>query len=174
MTALVVPDGLPLLIDGEGDSPADGGCLMQFVSYIADESWTTSPWQVHRMLASVAIYCNDSSSDAGRPLLAQLAPDLIGTEYTSDTLENALTAWVSANVRTRALLRSLIGCADNPIHDLWLYDYLKRTIAVYCAMRDREHAPDGYPPRCGSPVTPEQWAAGLSVMGVASPVPSHS
>ena len=80
MSAIHVPAGLPMLRKGVGDTPADGGCLVQIASYLHDgRSWSDETPCVHPVLRRLAIYVNDAVSDEVRSLLAPLAADLVGT-----------------------------------------------------------------------------------------------
>jgi len=73
-----LPDTLPVLSRGRHLDPADGGCLMEVASVLAGERWSDSPRCTHPVLAAVARLVNDSVSDAARPQLAALVPDLVG------------------------------------------------------------------------------------------------
>ena len=76
-----LPAGLPDLISGAGDSPEEGGCVMQAAAWLASngEQWTDAPACVHRVLRRVAINVNDSVSTATRRQLWPLIPRLLGT-----------------------------------------------------------------------------------------------
>ncbi|NNG36920.1 hypothetical protein [Nakamurella aerolata] len=77
---MTIPNFMPLLRKGIGKIPAEGGCLVQVASYLADGlSWTDQTPCVHPVLRSLAIAVNDRVSDAVRPTLAPLAVDLVGT-----------------------------------------------------------------------------------------------
>ncbi len=71
-----VPDGLPQLRAGAHSSPDDGACLMEYVSLLAGTRFGDHPSCTDPTLAALARFVNDASSDAGRPELALLAPDL--------------------------------------------------------------------------------------------------
>jgi hypothetical protein len=51
---------------------------MEFASLLAGERWSDHPACTHPLLAAVARHVNDSTSDAGRPRLADLIPSVIG------------------------------------------------------------------------------------------------
>lgn len=77
---MAIPDILPNLIAGEGDSPENGGCLLQVASFIYDgESWTDHPKCVHPLLIELGIWVNDETTDDARPLLARSLPYLLET-----------------------------------------------------------------------------------------------
>lgn len=73
------PEHLPILSRGAHNDPADGACLMEYVSLLAGERFSDRPTCTHPLLAQVARLVNDTSPDAVRHELAPLAPELIGT-----------------------------------------------------------------------------------------------
>ena len=87
------PDLMPLLRKGTGETPADGGCLVQVAGYLADgHSWVDDTPCVHPVLRLLAIVVNDLVSDVVRPRLAVVAPDLIGTGPGPDGVEGRVLA----------------------------------------------------------------------------------
>jgi hypothetical protein len=72
------PELLPVLSRGKHRSPRKGACFMEFASLLAGERWSDHPTCTHPLLATVARHVNDSTSDAGRPRLAELIPSVIG------------------------------------------------------------------------------------------------
>ncbi len=113
-----VPAGLPLLQQGAGESPEDGGCLIQVASYLHDgQSWTDSTPCVHPILRSAAIRVNDYVSDAYRPLLAPLAADLVGTGPGPEGLPGRvlsvrLATWVAEQVAHLQRAEDQAGAAE--------------------------------------------------------------
>jgi hypothetical protein len=73
-----VPDLLPMLSRGRHRNPRKGACFMELVSFLAGERWSDHPSCTHPLLAGLARYVNDRTSDAGRPQLAPLIPSVIG------------------------------------------------------------------------------------------------
>jgi hypothetical protein len=73
-----VPQLLPVLSRGRHRSPRKGACFMEMASYLAGERWSDHPACTHPLLAALARYVNDCTSDAGRPRLAVLIPSVIG------------------------------------------------------------------------------------------------
>jgi hypothetical protein len=73
-----LPELLPMLSRGKHRSPRKGACFMEFASMLAGERWSDHPACTHPLLASVARHVNDTTSDAGRPRLADLIPSVIG------------------------------------------------------------------------------------------------
>ncbi|MCE3556175.1 hypothetical protein LWC33_32630 [Pseudonocardia sp. RS11V-5] len=72
------PHGLPLLTRGSHQGPANGSCLMEYVSVLAGTSFSDHPRCTHPALATVARMVNDQiGDDELRSRLALLAPDLI-------------------------------------------------------------------------------------------------
>jgi hypothetical protein len=73
-----VPQVLPMLSRGRHRSPRRGACFMEMASYLAGQRWSDHPACTHPLLAALARYVNDCTSDAGRPRLAVLIPSVIG------------------------------------------------------------------------------------------------
>src|SRR3954449_8729756 len=93
-----IPDGLPQLQAGSHLAPEDGACLMEYVSVLAGTTFSDHPGCTDPTLAALARLVNDSCSDAGRPLLAVLAPDLAATPRADAR-------------RTAAVVRAAVGAA---------------------------------------------------------------
>lgn len=75
----IPPAGLPVLTIGSHRRPEQGSCLMEYVSVLAGCRFSDRPPCTHPQLAVLAQRVNDTTSGAGRPRLALLAPALIGT-----------------------------------------------------------------------------------------------
>lgn len=93
-----LPAGLPELRPGAHLLPEDGACLMEYVSVLAGTTFSDHPRCTDPTLAALARLVNDSCSDAGRPLLAVLAPDLAATPRADAR-------------RTAAVVRAAVGAA---------------------------------------------------------------
>lgn len=76
----VVPDLLPVLSRGKHRTPTQGGCFMEFASWLAGEPWSDHPGCTHPLLASLARMVNDAVSDDHRPQLAPLVPMVVGLD----------------------------------------------------------------------------------------------
>lgn len=74
------PDVVPVLSRGKHRRPRDGGCFMEFASYLAGEKWSDHPACTHPLLASLARLVNDETSDHGRARLAPLIPEVVGLQ----------------------------------------------------------------------------------------------
>jgi hypothetical protein len=72
---------MPNLIHGAGDTPAEGGCIMQAIAWLDShgEKWSDAPDCVHPVLRKVAIWVNDSVDTLHRRQLWPLVPRLMGT-----------------------------------------------------------------------------------------------
>jgi hypothetical protein len=90
---------LPLLSPGKHRNPRKGACFMELASFLAGDRWCDRPACTHRMLAAVARYVNDCTTDAGRQRLATLIPSVIG--LTSDDLR--VDAQITLRCATTAL-----------------------------------------------------------------------
>jgi hypothetical protein len=82
MSAVRVPEMMPLLSRGKHRRPRNGACFMELASFVAGEPWSDHPACTHPLLASLARLVNDATSDDARQHLAPLIPDVIG--LTSD------------------------------------------------------------------------------------------
>jgi hypothetical protein len=72
---------VPFLRAGVGQSPQEGGCIMQVISWIAHNgAWSDTPLCVLPCLRDIAIEVNDAASDEERQRLLDLAPRLINTQ----------------------------------------------------------------------------------------------
>jgi hypothetical protein len=162
---LVIPDFLPLLKAGPGKSPEHGGCLMQFVSYLWRGEWTDRPECTNYYLGGQAIFVNDSISHRARPALAKFAPDLIGTSYSSISLNKKLHDYIA---RQRDMLywccddalKANVGCV---FWDQALTKYLADCIAFYRQLRQVEKR---RAPRIV--IEPDTWVGAVSLVGAAA------
>lgn len=84
------PEHLPILSRGAHNDPADGACLMEYVSLLAGEQFSDRPSCTHPLLAQIARLVNDTSPDKMRHDLAPLAPGLIGTSGADPRIAPAL------------------------------------------------------------------------------------
>jgi hypothetical protein len=73
-------ESLPVLARGKHRNPRKGACFMEFASLLAGERWSDHPRCTHPLLGALARSVNDCTTDEGRPQLATLIPDVIGTE----------------------------------------------------------------------------------------------
>jgi hypothetical protein len=64
---------------GQHHSLEEGGCVMEFASWLAGEPHSDTPSCVDGTIRAAAIWVNDSSNDVDRQLLVPLAIDAIGT-----------------------------------------------------------------------------------------------
>lgn len=114
-----MPDGLPLLTRGRHTGPAEGSCLMEYVSVLAGSRFSDRPRCTHPLLAWAARRINDAVGDTARPALATLAPDLIGTRVHRRRARRVVRAGVYAELAAAGLsvdprhpvLRELHGLA---------------------------------------------------------------
>ncbi len=72
------PNLLPLLSRGKHRNPRKGACFMELASVLAGQRWSDHPACTHPLLATVARYVNDFTTDAGRQRLVRLIPSVIG------------------------------------------------------------------------------------------------
>jgi hypothetical protein len=99
-----IPDNLPRLIHGAGDTPEDGACAMQAVAWLssAGKEWTDSPSCTHPVFRRLVVHINDAAADTTRQLLWPLLPRLIGTRDPDPGARNrvsvALAAWSAEQV----------------------------------------------------------------------------
>lgn len=86
------PGYLPLLSRGAHRNPAEGACLMEYVSQLAGEGFSDQPRCTDPVLAAVARQVNDHISDTARPRLAVLAPQLAAARRIDPRLVPAVAA----------------------------------------------------------------------------------
>lgn len=111
------PDGLPLLARGSHRTPEQGTCLMEYVSVLAGLPFADRPGCTHPLLTWLAQRVNDGVSDAARPRLVTVAPDLIGTRVRKP--------WVRVAVFSELARAGLVG---RPA-DRWLTELAARAEA---------------------------------------------
>lgn len=107
-----IPLGVPVLTRGKHRDPAEGSCLMEYVSVLAGLRFTDRPRCTHPLLSWLARRVNDGTSDVARPQLAGLAPALIGTRVHHWGARAVLRAVVYADL-------SAVGLVAAP-RDRWL------------------------------------------------------
>ena len=115
--AAATPDLLPVLSRGKHRSSRKGACFMELASFLAGERWSDHPRCTHPLLAALARYVNDLTSDAARPQLAVLIPSVIGLTGEDPhidvrlALRCATTALpVVSEERQRVLALSVLAC----------------------------------------------------------------
>jgi hypothetical protein len=74
----MLPELVPVLSSGRHRNPRKGACFMEMASFLAGERWSDHPSCTHPLLASLARLVNDTLSDAERPRLLTLIPDVVG------------------------------------------------------------------------------------------------
>lgn len=99
---------VPLLARGRHRRPEDGACFMELASVLAGAAWSDDPPCTHPLLARLARWVNDLTSDEGRPQLAPLVPTVIGLAGTDPRWHTEIALWVA----TYAL--PLAAPADQP------------------------------------------------------------
>lgn len=115
-----------MLAGGKHRDPAEGSCLMEYVSVLAGSRFTDRPRCTHPLLSWLARRVNDSVSDAARPQLARLAPGLIGTRVESRGARGVVRAVVYGEL-------AAMGLAAAP-NDRWLRE-LDELAAAYLVRR---------------------------------------
>jgi len=84
---------VPYLRSGIGDSPRNGGCILQVIDWIHRHEWTDDPDCVHPLLRGIAIGVNDLSADSDRQRLLGFTNRLMGTtvrRYDSILLDSVI------------------------------------------------------------------------------------
>jgi hypothetical protein len=94
--SVTMPVGLPVLAAGVHRSETDGACLLEFVSVLAGEPFSVHPSCVHPVLAAIVRTADSHVSEARRPALAVIAPDLIGTRGAGPSADPVLCGLVAA------------------------------------------------------------------------------
>ena len=106
------PDFMPILSKGAHDSPTEGACVMEMVSFLAGEEWSDRPACTHPVLAEMARVVNDRLPDADRQQILPLMGRLFGTAPTGTPHEQRvlsvrLAAWCVRQVLDLAPDRSV-------------------------------------------------------------------
>lgn len=86
---------VPLLARGRHRRPEDGACFMEMASVLAGAAWSDDPPCTHPLLARLARWVNDLTSDEGRPALATLVPTVIGLTSTDPRWHTEIALWVT-------------------------------------------------------------------------------
>ena len=89
---------VPWLRSGTGQTPQDGGCIMQVIDWIDRNEWTDHPPCVHPVIKSLAISANDSLDDVGRQKLLDLAPRMMNTASADKRLAIQLAIFCAERV----------------------------------------------------------------------------
>lgn len=112
-----LPELLPVLSRGKHRSPRKGACFMEFASLLAGERWSDHPACTHPLLAAVARYVNDHTSDSARPRLAELIPSVIGLTGEDARIDArialrcaAMALPVVSDERQRIMAVSVLSC----------------------------------------------------------------
>lgn len=99
---------VPWLRSGVGNTPDEGGCVMQIVSWIHNHGWTDDPVCVHQIIRGWAISANDKLPDDERQELLKLVPRLMGTNFPEREAQEALEKIsIRAHDASRALRQKL-------------------------------------------------------------------
>lgn len=102
---------VPFIRKGVGHTPEEGGCIMQVISWIAEDGqWHDTPKCVFPLLRDAAIEVNDHASDEERQRLLDLAPRLINTRIDDPGQGGFVTA--TLQLRYNTLWNDL--CLDAP------------------------------------------------------------
>ncbi|MEH3076505.1 MAG: hypothetical protein PGN11_11670 [Quadrisphaera sp.] len=111
------PDVLPVLSAGRHRSPRGGACFMEMASFLAGERWSDHPSCTDPLLATAARCINDRTSDAARPRLGALVPDVVGLTSADPHLPPRLVRVaaahalpVAAEPRQRVLSVAVLTC----------------------------------------------------------------
>lgn len=142
-----MPHGIPMLARGKHRGPAEGSCLMEYVSVLAGSRFTDRPRCAHPLLSWLARRVNDSVSDSARPQLARLAPGLIGTRVDDRGARGVVRAVVYGEL-------AAMGLAAAP-KDPWLRE-LDELATAYLGRRPLPPGAPG-PGRSASRVSRRRW-----------------
>ncbi|GLZ48164.1 hypothetical protein Acsp06_43490 [Actinomycetospora sp. NBRC 106375] len=108
------PSGVPLLARGKHRDPADGSCLMEYVSVLSGRRFGDRPRCTHPLLGWLARRVNDQVGDAVRARLTGVAPALVGTRVHGPHARGVVRAVVYGELATLGL----VGAPRDP----WLRD----------------------------------------------------
>lgn len=88
-----IPDSLPFLSWGSHESPAEGACIMEYVSILAGEKFSDTPACTDRVLGVIAQNVNDSLESDDRQKLLPLIPELLNTAIDSEDNRTEAERW---------------------------------------------------------------------------------
>lgn len=91
-------DTVPFIREGVGETPADGGCVMQMADWIERREWTDKPPCVHPVIRSFAIAVNDRLDDTERQKLLDLIPRMMNTNTGDEALTRKLLGYLARQV----------------------------------------------------------------------------
>ena len=126
------PEMMPILSRGKHRSMRKGACFMEMASLLAGERWSDHPQCTQPLLAELARYVNDCTSDDNRHELAVLIPSVVGLRSDDPVMDARIALRcatsalpVAAEERQRALAvavltadRVLAGMTGRPVADL--------------------------------------------------------
>src|SRR3989304_972508 len=97
------------LLNGAHESFDKGGCVMEMVSYLANEPWSDHPKCACPILTEYAIRINDRFTDEHRQLLKPLIPLLVNTKSTDEVqiARKRLMRWRNVTVTYPLILETL-------------------------------------------------------------------
>lgn len=74
-----IPEFMPVLSHGSHKTPAEGACVMEYVSFLAGEDWTDAPECADIVLTAVAQVANDNLTDSNRQQMLPYLPILLNS-----------------------------------------------------------------------------------------------
>jgi len=101
------------LAKGAHSSPESGGCVMEWVSYLAHEPWSDHPECVSPVIGAFLRQWNDDLDNTGRQALKRYVPLVIGTA--TGPVDEERRAWMATDWMVRVYLLTWLrfgGMAD--------------------------------------------------------------
>ena len=89
---------VPFIRSGVGETPADGGCVMQMADWVHRNEWTDEPPCVHPVIRHLAIVVNDRLPDDERQKLLDLIPRMMDTNTGDEALTRKLLGFLARQV----------------------------------------------------------------------------
>ncbi len=102
------PEMLPILSRGKHRNMRKGACFMEMASVLAGERWSDHPKCTQPLLAELARYVNDCTSDDNRHELAVLIPSVVGLRSDDPRMD----AWIALRCAITALPVASAGTAE--------------------------------------------------------------
>ena len=93
------PEMMPILSRGKHRNMRKGACFMEMASMLAGERWSDHPKCTQPLLAELARYVNDCTSDDNRHELAELIPSVVGLRNDDPRMD----AWIALRCAITAL-----------------------------------------------------------------------
>jgi hypothetical protein len=127
--------GMPRLYKGASEDPADGACIMQYVSLIRYNRFDDQPRCVNVAVRDISIAVNDTSWDDEREdRLMPLVHRLMNTQGLTNKQRKLLDRW-------RRAAHNAASESRQRVYDEWVREGRHYALACGCRMKDCRYTP---------------------------------